>query len=170
VTAVWWAKVQSGGPLAVEPDSPAVPGLVRAPEPDGSVVWLLPELPDGAGHGVLEELGTPPVAVEYPNETARVLAIAVQLCWRDRGASPWPGAASTVANVRGLFAALRGRAEQPNDQTLVVGAIRRLHAAGWLIVDERAGTVRLGPRVAGWSAAQLATLREVCRLLPEATG
>jgi hypothetical protein len=165
--ALWWAKVQSAGPLQVTPDTPAVAGLTRAAEPDGSTVWMLPTLPDGAGHGVLEELGTPPVAVEQPNETARVLAICVTCCWPDRSGPAWPGVTGTLAQIKAVYAGLRGRPEQSSDLTLIIGSLRRLHATSWLIWNEKAGKVRLGPRVVAWGPNQLAELREICRILPD---
>jgi hypothetical protein len=165
--ALWWAKVQSAGPLQVSPDTPAVSGLTRAAEPDGSSIWMLPTLPDGAGHGVLEELGMPPVAVEQPNETARVLAICAACCWPDRSGSAWPGVVGTLTQIKAVYAGLRGRPEQSSDLTLIIGSLRRLHATSWLLWNEKAGEVRLGPRVITWSPAQLTGLREVCRILPD---
>jgi hypothetical protein len=165
--ALWWAKVQSAGPLEVDPDTPAVAGLTRAASPDGSTVWLVPTLPSGAGHGVLEELGAPPVAVEQPNETARLLAICVTCCWTDRSAPAWPGVTGTLAQIRSVYAGMRGRPEQPSDLTLIIGSLRRLHATHWIRWDEKAAEVRLGPRVITWSAADLSTLRDLCRHLPE---
>ncbi|ADB33697.1 hypothetical protein Kfla_4679 [Kribbella flavida DSM 17836] len=165
--ALWWAKVQSGGPQKVPADTPAVAGLARAVEPDGSGLWMLPTVPDGAGHGVLEELGAPPVAVEMPNETARVLAICVACCWTDRDASTWPGVTGTLAQVKAVYAGMRGRAEQSSDLTLIIGSLRRLHATHWLLWNEKAGEVRLGPRTITWSPSDLATLREICRVLPD---
>jgi hypothetical protein len=165
--ALWWAKAQSAGPLQVTPDTPAVAGLTRAAEPDGRTVWMLPTLPDGAGHGLLEELGTPPVAVEQPNETARVLAICVTCCWPDRSGPAWPGVIGTLAQIKAVYAGLRGRPEQSSDLTLIIGSLRRLHATSWLIWNEKAGEVRLGPRVVAWGPNQLAGLREICRILPD---
>jgi hypothetical protein len=165
--ALWWAKVQSAGPLQVSPETAAVAGLTRAAEPDGSTVWMVPTLPAGAGHGVLDELGTPPVAVEQPNETARVLAICVTCCWPDRSGSAWPGVVGTLAQIKAVYAGMRGRPEQSSDLTLVIGSLRRLHATSWLLWDEKAGEVRLGPRVITWGPPQLAGLREICRILPD---
>ncbi|WP_327636172.1 hypothetical protein OHB24_39990 [Kribbella sp. NBC_00482] len=165
--ALWWAKVQSAGPLEVDPDTPAVAGLTRAAAPDGSTVWLVPTLPSGAGHGVLDELDAPPVAVEQPNETARILAICVACCWTDRSAPAWPGATGTLAQIRSVYAGMRGRPEQSSDLTLIIGSLRRLHATHWLLWDDKAGEVRLGPRVITWTAADLSTLRDLCRHLPD---
>ncbi|MFB6726589.1 hypothetical protein ACFCV3_40845 [Kribbella sp. NPDC056345] len=165
--ALWWAKVQSAGPLAVDPDTTAVAGLTRAAEPDGSTVWLVPTMPTGSGHAVLDELGTPPVAVEQPNETARVLAIVVACCWTDRSGSAWPGAVGTLTQVRAVYAGMRGRAEQSSDLTLIIGSLRRLHATHWIRWNEKDGEVRLGPRVINWTPADQATLRDLCRYLPD---
>jgi hypothetical protein len=41
-----------------------------------------------------------------------------------------------------------------------------LHGAGWVLWDERAAVVRLGPRAGGWIAADLTVLRELHRTLP----
>jgi hypothetical protein len=166
-TALWWAKVQSAGPLQVSPDTPPVAGLARAAEPDGASLWIVPTLPDGAGHAVLEELGAPPVAVEQPNETARVLAICVTCCWIERDGPAWPGVTATLTQVKAVYAGMRGRPEQSSDLTLIIGSLRRLHATQWLLWDEKAGEVRLGPRVITWGPTQLAGLREVCRILPD---
>lgn len=165
--ALWWAKAQSAGALQVDPATPPVAGMLRAAEPDASSVWLVPAMPTGAGHAVLEELGTPPVAVEQPNETARVLAICVTCCWRERSEPAWPGTTATLTQIKAVYAGLRGRAEQSSDLTLIVGSLRRLNGTGWLLWNEKAGEVRLGPRVIGWGPAQLVGLREVCRVLPE---
>lgn len=165
--ALWWAKVQSAGPVQVSPETPAVAGLTRAAEPDGKTIWMLPSLPDGSGHAVLEELGTPPVAVEQPNETARVLAICVTCCWPDRSGPAWPGVTGTLAQIKAVYAGLRGRGEQSSDLTLIIGSLRRLHATSWLSWNEKAGEVRLGPRVITWGPTQLAGLRELCRILPD---
>jgi len=165
--ALWWAKVQSAGALEVSPDTPAVAGLTRAASPSGSTVWLVPTMPSGAGHAVLDELGTPPVAVEQPNETARVLAICVACCWTDRSGPAWPGSTGTLAQVRAVYAGMRGRAEQSSDLTLIIGSLRRLHATNWLLWNEKAGEVRLGPRVITWTPTDQSTLRDLCRHLPE---
>jgi hypothetical protein len=153
--------------LQVSPDTPAVAGLTRAAEPDGSTVWILPTLPEGAGHAVLEELGTPPVAVEQPNETARVLAICVTCCWPDRDGPTWPGVTGTLTQIKAVYAGLRGRPEQSSDLTLIIGSLRRLHATHWLLWNEKAGEVRLGPRTITWGPTQQAGLRELCRVLPD---
>lgn len=164
--ALCWAKVQSAGPQEVPVETPAVAGLTRAASPAGGSVWLVPTLPSGAGHGVLDELGTPPVAVEQPNETARVLAICVACCWQDRSGSLWPGVVGTLGQVRAVYAGLRGRVEQLSDLTWIIGSLRRLHATAWILWDEKTSLVRLGPRVITWGPQHQAALRELCRVLP----
>ena len=64
-----------------------------------------------------------------------------------------------------VFRAITGRDEITSNRA-VVAAIRRLGAAGWLLWDEPSQAVRLGPRVASWSPAELSTLRELWRMLP----
>jgi hypothetical protein len=73
----------------------------------------------------------------------------------------------TLAQIKAVYAGLRGRPEQSSDLTLIIGSLRRLHATSWLIWNEKAGEVRLGPRVVAWGPNQLAGLREICRILPD---
>ncbi|MEV4258753.1 hypothetical protein AB0J52_36810, partial [Spirillospora sp. NPDC049652] len=47
------------------------------------------------------------------------------------------------------------------------GELRRLAETGWLLLDEAAGVVRPGPRVALWRDDALAPLRDLLRRLPE---
>ena len=112
-------------------------------------------------------MGTPPVAVEQPNETARVLSLCVACCWTDRSGPAWPGSVGTLAQVRSVYAGMRGRPEQSSDLTLIIGSLRRLHATHWLLWNEQAAEVRLGPRTITWTGSDLSTLRDLCRHLPE---
>ena len=73
-TALWWARVRAAGPQRVIPSSASPAGMLRLVEPDVTAVWLLALVPEGARPTVLEELGLPVLAVEQPNDTARVLA------------------------------------------------------------------------------------------------
>ena len=79
-----------------------------------------------------------------------VLAICVACCWPDRSGPAWPGAVGTLTQIKAVYAGMRGRPEQSSDLTLIIGSLRRLHATHWLLWNEKAGEVRLGPRVITW--------------------
>jgi hypothetical protein len=164
-TALWWARLRSGGPQLVSAGTGTPPGLIRLAEPDSTSVWLLPFLPYGSGPGVLDELDLPRPVLEHPNDTARVLAAALRCCWPDPSGPLWPGVSAPFAAVAGTFEALTGRGEAASHPA-VVAALRRLSGAAWLLWDDQARTVRLGPRVATWPPAELSTLRELWRSLP----
>lgn len=164
-TALWWARARAAGPQRAEPSSAFPPGMTRLPEPGVTAVWLLPSLPAGAGPGVTDELGVPAVAVDQPNDTARVLAACLRCCWAEPSGPVWPGIPASRAAVASVFRGITGRDEKTSDGA-ALAAIRRLDAAGWLLWDEPGQSVRLGPRVASWSAADLSTLRELHRMLP----
>jgi hypothetical protein len=69
----------------------------------------------------------------------------------------------------GLFRELTGGREEAAQHRAAMAALRRLHAAGWLLFDEAAWRVRLGPRVALWSAADLSVLRQLWRSMTPPT-
>lgn len=163
--ALWWARVRAAGPQLVEPGSAFPAGMARLAEPGVTGVWLLPVLPDGARPGVTDELGIPLVGVDHPNDTARVLAACLRCCWPELSAPVWPGAPASKDDVASVFRVITGRDEITSNMA-VVAAIRRLSAARWLLWDEHRQAVRLGPRVASWSPAELSTLRELWRMLP----
>lgn len=164
-TALWWSRTRAAGPQRI-PASTAFPvGMARLPEPDVSGVWLLPVLPEGARPSVSDELGLPLHPVEKPNDTARVLAACLRCCWREPTGPVWPSTPATRSEVASVFGAITSRDEKALNSALI-GAIRRLAAAGWLLWDEAAQTVRLGPRVATWGSAELSSLRELWRMLP----
>ncbi|MGW5789135.1 hypothetical protein ACWEV3_00885 [Saccharopolyspora sp. NPDC003752] len=167
-TALWWARVRAAGPQRVDPSSAFPSGMVRLVEPGVSAVWLLPELPEGARPGAPEELGIPMAAVEQPNDTARVLAACVRCCWREPAGPVWPGATASRDDVISVFAQITNR-DDTTAHRAVIGALRRLAAAGWLLWGEPARTIRLGPRVASWNTVELSALRELWRMLPPAT-
>jgi hypothetical protein len=165
-TALWWARVRAEGPLRVPPATEAGQGLTRLVEPDASAVWLLAVPPEAAGGGALDELGLAGPQVEQPNDTARLLAAVVRCCWVDPNAPVWPGVSASWSAVTTVF---RGYADRDEGAFLraATAAVRRLHGSGWVLWDERARRVRLGPRVAAWSPADLTVLRETCRRMPE---
>lgn len=168
-TALWWARVRAAGPQCVEPGSVFPAGMLRLVEPDVTAAWLLPVVPDGAHPSVSDELGLTAVAVEQPNDTARVLAACLRCCWAEQAGPIWPGATVAMDDVASVFKQLTNRDESASHRA-VIAAIRRLAAAAWLLWDEFGRTVRLGPRVAAWESADLSSLRELWRMLPPAAG
>jgi hypothetical protein len=165
-TALWWARVRATGPVPVPPATGAGDGLTRLVEPDGTAIWLVAVPPETAGGGALAELGLAGPPVEQPNDTARLLAAVVRCCWTDPHAPVWPGAQAPWSSVLSVFHDYADRDERAFARA-ATGAVRRLHSAGWVLWDERARRVRLGPRVAAWSPADLTVLREMCRQMPE---
>jgi hypothetical protein len=139
--------------------------MLRLVEPDVTEVWLLTVVPEGARPSVLEELGLPAVAVEQPNDTARVLAACLRCCWSEPTGPMWPGTRASRDEVAAVFGKITNRDEVASNRALLA-AIRRLAGAGWLLWDEPGQTVRLGPRVAAWASADLSGLRELWRMLP----
>lgn len=168
-TALWWARVRAAGPQRVEPSNAFPAGMLRLAEPEVTAVWLLPVIPDGARASVLEDLGVSAVAVEQPNDTARVLAACLRCCWSEPTGSLWPGVPASRVEVASVFREITNRDETASNRALIA-AIRRLDASGWLLWDEPGQTVRLGPRVAAWGSAELSALRELWRMLPPAPG
>lgn len=161
-TALWWARARAAGPQRIPPGGPTPSGMLRLIEPDGSGAWLLPVLPDNASAAVLDELGLPSHVLEHPNDTARVLAACVRCCWGDPAGPLWPGVGVPWEQVASAFMGIVNREEAVSHRALLAG-VRRLARSGWLLWDEGARMIRLGPRVAAWNAAQLSTLREMYR-------
>ncbi|MFD4443829.1 hypothetical protein ACFWPK_29055 [Nocardia sp. NPDC058519] len=164
-TALWWARVRAAGPQRVAPSSAFPAGMLRLIEPDVTAVWLLTVVPGGAMPSVLEELGLPALAVEQPNDTARVLAACLRCCWAEPTGPMWPGTSASRDEVGAVFGEITNRDEAASNRALLA-AIRRLAGAGWLLWDEPGQMVRLGPRVAAWESADLSALRELWRMLP----
>lgn len=167
-TALWWAKIRSGGPQRVPPGGATPAGLRRLVERDAQAVWLLPNLPESAGPTVLEEYGLPGASVVDPKGSMRVLAACLRCCWPDTGSEIWPGVPAMLEDVGAVFVHLvPGRDSRARHRTLL-GGVRRLAASGWLRFDERNHIVQVGARVAGWGSLELSTLRELWRLIPAA--
>lgn len=164
-TALWWARVRAAGPQRVVPNSAFPAGMLRLVEPDVTAVWLLAAVPETARPGVAEELGLPVLAVEHPNDTARVLAACLRCCWADPTGPVWPGQPASKGEVAAVLGAIIDRTATASN-TALLGAIRRLAVAAWLLWDEPRQTVRLGPRVAAWGSADLSALRELWRMVP----
>jgi hypothetical protein len=165
-TALAWARARAGGPLRVPAGTPAPEGMVRLPEPSGDGAWLVPQVPETADTRVLAELGLAGPLLEQPNDTARLLAAALRCCWEDPLAPIWPGVTVPSGPVLGVFGELTGPRDEMAHRRSAVAGLRRLDQAGWLIWDETAETIRLGPRVALWSSSDLTTLRQLWRSMP----
>lgn len=164
--ALWWARARAEGPLRMPSATRTPAGMLRLVERGGEHCWLLPRPPDDVTPAVLRELGMQALAVEFPNETRRVLAAALRCCWPDAQTSPWPGQLATVREVLDVFDQLApGRGEEAVHR-LGTAALRRLHASRWLDVDNEARRVGLGPRVATWPDQDLPALRELRGELP----
>jgi hypothetical protein len=165
-TALAWARARAGGPLRVPAGTPAPEGMLRLPEPSGDGAWLVPQVPESADTRVLAEMGLAGPLLEQPNDTARLLAAALRCCWEDPLAPIWPGVTVASAPVLGVFGEVTGPRDELAHRRSAVAGLRRLDQAGWLIWDETADTIRLGPRVALWSASDLSTLRQLWRSMP----
>ncbi|HEY4462991.1 MAG TPA: hypothetical protein VGN41_10050 [Streptosporangiaceae bacterium] len=174
-TALAWARARSGGPLPSQPGAPVPAGMIRLAEPDGSArpaAWLVPQVPESADARVLAELGLAGPLLEQPNDTARMLAACLRCCWADPLQPPWPGQPAAPAGVLAVFRDLTGPRDEAAHRRSAVGALRRLGQAGWVLRDEAAGTIRLGPRVALWTTSDLSVLRQLWRSIspPERDG
>ncbi|HLV71929.1 MAG TPA: hypothetical protein VKY91_04025 [Vulgatibacteraceae bacterium] len=157
------ARARVLGVPSVPVSEPVPPGTAGAS--DGARVWLLPEWPDGATPALLEEYETAPMPLERAGQARRVLAAALRCCWRHLDDLPWPGVRAAVADVLEVYATMtRGDAELA--RRWATGELRRLSDTGWLLLDEAAGTVRPGPRVALWPEGSLASLRDLLHRLP----
>ncbi|WUI02289.1 hypothetical protein OHR68_10925 [Spirillospora sp. NBC_00431] len=143
---------------------PVPAGVVGAA--DGVRVWLLPAWPDGATPALLEEYETPPMPLDRAGQARRVLAAVLRCCWTRLDDAPWPGTPATVADVLEVYADMT-RGDTDLARRWATGELRRLSDTGWLVLDEAAGAVRLGPRVALWPEGSLASLRDLVRRLPE---
>lgn len=169
-SALAWARARAGGPLRVPagtPPGPSAPaGMLRLAEPSGDGTWLVPQVPETADARVLAEMGLPGPLLEQPNDTARLLAAVLRCCWEDPLAPIWPGVTVRSAPVLAVFGELTGPRDEMAHRRSAVAALRRLDQAGWLLWDEAADTIRLGPRVALWSGSDLTTLRQLWRSMP----
>lgn len=159
-----WARWRIRGPVPLAADEPGAAGLTYVSDGAGSG-WLLGTWPDGTTPSVIEEYDVAPVPVERSGETRRALAAALRCCWADLDGPAWPGIAASVEQVTACYAEL-GRGDAELLARWALGALRRLAESGWLRLDQREGTVRLGPRVALWPDETLTPLRETLKRLP----
>lgn len=162
-TALAWARARSAGALRTPAGSPVPAGMIKLTEPAGTMAWLIPQVPETADARVLAEMGLAGPLLEQPNDTARMLAAVLRCCWGDPLAPVWPGASAGSGPVLAVFRELTGPRDDMAHRRSAVAALRRLDQAGWVLWDEPADTVRLGPRVALWSSSDLTTLRQLWR-------
>lgn len=169
-TALWWARIRSGGPQRVSAGGPTPAGLRRLVEADAQGVWMIPNLPESAGPVVLAEYGLPGTAMPDGKGTLRVLGACIRCCWPDPGTDLWPGQPASITHVGQVLERLVPGRTRLSRQQLLSGGLRRLAAYGWVLLQERTDTVRLGPRVASWGALELSTIRELWRVIPDDSG
>jgi hypothetical protein len=142
--------------------------LRRLVEADGQAVWLIPNIPAGAGPGVLDEYGVPGAPLLDAKGTLRVFAACLRCCWPDPGMDLWPGLPAPVRHVEQVLQRLAPGRTSTSRRQLLTGGLRRLAVPGWVLLDLAGDTVRLGPRVAGWGQLELSTIRELWRMIPSA--
>ncbi|WP_246342786.1 hypothetical protein [Actinomadura verrucosospora] len=158
------ARARVLGAPSVAAADPVPAGTAAAA--DGDRVWLLPVWPDGATPALLEEYQTAPMPLDRAGQARRVLAAALRCCWTRLDDAPWPGTRATVAAVLDVYAGM-SRGDADLARRWATGELRRLADTGWLLLDEKAGGVRLGPRVSLWAEHTLSSLRALLHRLPE---
>jgi hypothetical protein len=158
------ARARVLGAPSVAAADPVPAGTAAAA--NGDRVWLLPVWPDGATPALLEEYQTAPMPLDRAGQARRVLAAALRCCWTRLDDAPWPGTPSTVASVLDVYAGM-SRGDADLARRWATGELRRLADTGWLLLDEKAGGVRLGPRVSLWAEHTLSSLRSLLHRLPE---
>jgi hypothetical protein len=157
------ARARVLGQVSISSADPTPPGMTRAP--DGTRVWLLPSWPDGATPALLEEYQTGGFPLDRPGQARRVFAAALRCCWSELDDAPWPGRTALIPAALEVYVSMsRGDADLMRRWAL--GDLRRLADSGWLLLDEEAGSLRLGPRVATWPEESLGSLRDLLRRLP----
>ncbi|SHN45850.1 hypothetical protein [Cryptosporangium aurantiacum] len=164
--ALWAARARAEGPLLLPPGVPAPEGFRRLVEPGATGAWWVPVGPDAVTPAALRDLRLGLPTLDHRNEASRVLAVCLRCCWTDLAAEPWPGRPTTVAAVLAVLAELLPTRSSATHHRFAVEAFRQLAESGWLRWEERAGTIRLGPRVATWAPAETEALRELCRTMP----
>jgi hypothetical protein len=108
-----------------------------------------------------------------PPTVQLVLAACLRSCWPDPDKPVYPGLATTEATVLEALDRLGARTPEPWHEQAGSGvyrhrksALRVLRACGFLAPDAADGSVRLGPAVAQWPAADVDELRRCHHLLP----
>lgn len=160
---VWLAALRATG-TAELPDDIAT-AEARLAAASGAGRQLVPvDLPRGPGWTMtwrddvapeLESAGSPGTSSANP---VIVLAACLRACWTDSAAPLYPGGETTIEHVTQVVSVL-GVVQARR-------ALNRLLWWGYLTEDSGRGSVRLGPRVALWSEADIAYLRAEYDLLP----
>lgn len=164
--ALVWARSRARGLERQDAGKRTPVGMSRLIELGGDQVWWVPSTPDDVTPAVLRELGMGPPTVERSALTCEVLACCLGLCWTDFSSQPWPGISTSVGAVTNVRALLRPTQTWEKLRDGVTEVARRLSASGWLLWDEDAGVIRLGPRVITWPQTDLDQFAEICRTLP----
>ncbi|MEU5879275.1 hypothetical protein [Spirillospora sp. NPDC047279] len=158
------ARARVVGTPSIPVSEPVPPGMTAAA--DDARVWLLPAWPDGATPALLEEYQTALMPLDRPGQARRVLAAALRCCWTRLDDAPWPGGQAMIIDVLEVYVGM-SRGDVELARRWATGELRRLADTGWLLLDEEAGTVRPGPRVAMWPEDSLSSLRDLLRRLPQ---
>jgi hypothetical protein len=93
-----------------------------------------------------------------------VLAACLRACWPDPDEPLYPGGMTSVAEIGAALEPLGVKG------TGVTRALNSLRARGFLAADTADDTIRLGPEIALWREADIATLRGEHHQLPAARG
>lgn len=124
--------------------------------PGGSVFGRSPDASSSTDLGVLPLQLTPSALVAF--------GLCVGLAWEDRQLHPWPGA---TIQMDDLLTAARQLGIEHGASRHLVGALSHVLAEAGLVTLDDEG-IRLGPRVAGWTDADLDVLRRNLDALPPA--
>jgi len=120
----------------------------------GSVLGPSPDAPSAADLGVVP-LRLPPLALV-------AFGLCIGIAWQDRQRHPYPGAVFQLAE---LLAAARKLGIEHGASRHLVGALGHVLSDAGLVISADQG-IRLGPRVAAWTEADLDVLRRNLDALP----
>lgn len=108
------------------------------------------------------------VEIPVPSDKPLVVFGAVlRACWTDPMGDP------DLESLVAIDALIAGMGHDPEQvggaRSKDIWALRWLHEARLIDLDEDAGTVRLGIAVAGWNAIQIESFRRIYAQLPQGT-
>ncbi|MFC9085747.1 hypothetical protein [Nocardiopsis dassonvillei] len=118
------------------------------------------------GHEPSTDPGSGITRRKAPQTELVVFAACLGCCWSDVHDHPWPGEPCDEVSVLEAVAAARG-----NRSSTALGGYRTAlgHLSEALWIERRSGTVRLGPKTAVLTSAQVDILRSAHELLPRPT-